>query len=149
MNSSRFLHRRAIMGLLLANLFWGLSFPLIKALGLLHERLIPEAGTWFSTLYLVAPRFVLATAILAVCWARELGRITRDEVVQGVAIGLFAAAGMLFGIPSLRIKGLYLAVSTLAAQFFIDWLFARVKWFTDYAHSGSVSPAPVFPAASV
>jgi branched-chain amino acid transport system permease protein len=54
-----------------------------------------------------------------------------------------AAAGMLFGIPSLRIKGLYLAVATLAAQFFTDWLFARVKWFTNYSHSGSVSTAPV------
>src|SRR3954454_16695306 len=51
--------------------------------------------------------------------------------------------GVLFGIPSLRIKGFYLAVATLAAQFFVDWLFARVKWFTDYSHSGSVSPAPV------
>jgi len=61
-----------------------------------------------------------------------------------VLAGLIAAAvGMLFGIPSLRIKGLYLAVATLAAQFFMDWLFARVKWFTDYAHSGSVSTAPV------
>ena len=58
--------------------------------------------------------------------------------------GLIAAlVGMLFGIPSLRIKGLYLAVATLAAQFFIDWLFARVKWFTDYAPSGSVSPPTV------
>ena len=46
---------------------------------------------------------------------------------------------MLFGIPSLRIKGLYLAVATLAAQFFIDWMFARVKWFTNYSPSGSVS----------
>ena len=54
-----------------------------------------------------------------------------------------AAAGMLFGIPSLRIKGLYLAVATLAAQFFMDWLFARVKWFTDYSSSGSVSTAAV------
>ena len=61
-----------------------------------------------------------------------------------VLAGLFAAAvGMLFGIPSLRIKGLYLAVATLAAQFFVDWLFARVKWFTNYSHSGSVSTAPV------
>src|SRR5882672_2119762 len=61
-----------------------------------------------------------------------------------VLAGLIAAAvGMLFGVPSLRIKGLYLAVATLAAQFFIDWLFARVKWFTDYSHSGSVSPAPI------
>jgi branched-chain amino acid transport system permease protein len=61
-----------------------------------------------------------------------------------VLAGLIAAAvGMLFGIPSLRIKGLYLAVATLAAQFFMDWLFARVKWFTNYSHSGSVSTAPV------
>ena len=61
-----------------------------------------------------------------------------------VLAGLIAAVvGMLFGIPSLRIKGLYLAVATLAAQFFMDWVFARVKWFTDYAPSGSVSPAPV------
>ena len=48
-------------------------------------------------------------------------------------------AGVLFGIPSLRIKGLYLAVATLAAQFFWDWAFLRVKWFTNYASSGSVS----------
>ena len=61
-----------------------------------------------------------------------------------VLAGLIAAAvGVLFGIPSLRIKGLYLGVATLAAQFFIDWVFARVKWFTNYAHSGSVQTAPV------
>lgn len=61
-----------------------------------------------------------------------------------VLAGLIAAVvGVLFGIPSLRIKGLYLAVATLAAQFFTDWLFARVKWFTNYAHSGSVQTAPV------
>jgi branched-chain amino acid transport system permease protein len=57
-----------------------------------------------------------------------------------VLAGLTAAAvGAIFGIPSLRIKGLYLAVATLAAQFFIDWVFARVKWFTNYSASGSVS----------
>jgi branched-chain amino acid transport system permease protein len=61
-----------------------------------------------------------------------------------VLAGLIAAVvGMLFGVPSLRIKGLYLAVATLAAQFFTDWLFARVKWFTNYSSSGSVSTAPV------
>ena len=54
--------------------------------------------------------------------------------------GLMAAiGGILFGIPSLRIKGLYLAVATLAAQFFFDWVFIRVKWFTNYAPSGSAS----------
>lgn len=57
-----------------------------------------------------------------------------------VLAGLAAAVvGIFFGIPSLRIKGLYLAVATLAAQFFLDWLFARVGWFTNYSPSGSVS----------
>ena len=47
--------------------------------------------------------------------------------------------GVLFGIPSLRIKGLYLAVATLAAQFFTDWAFLRIGWFTNHSSSGSVS----------
>jgi len=46
--------------------------------------------------------------------------------------------GVLFGIPSLRIRGLYLAVATLAAQFFIDWFTNRVKWVTHDSPSGSV-----------
>ena len=47
--------------------------------------------------------------------------------------------GVLFGIPSLRIKGLYLAVATLAAQFFADWAFLRIKWFTLDSASGNAS----------
>ncbi|RZL47235.1 MAG: branched-chain amino acid ABC transporter permease, partial [Variovorax sp.] len=47
--------------------------------------------------------------------------------------------GVLFGIPSLRIRGLYLAVATLAAQFFTDWFTNRVKWVTNDSSSGSVS----------
>jgi len=56
--------------------------------------------------------------------------------------GLMAMlVGVLFGIPSLRIKGFYLAVATLASQFFLEWAFARIKWFTNYAPSGSVAIA--------
>ena len=56
--------------------------------------------------------------------------------------GVFATlVGILFGIPSLRVKGLYLSVTTLAAQFFCDWAFSRVKWFTNDSASGSVSVA--------
>ena len=51
------------------------------------------------------------------------------------------AVGVLFGIPSLRIKGLYLAVATLAAQFFTDWAFLRIRWFTNDSSSGSVGVA--------
>jgi branched-chain amino acid transport system permease protein len=61
-----------------------------------------------------------------------------------VLAGLCAAVvGLIFGIPSLRIKGFYLAVATLAAQFFIDWAFARIKWFTNDSSSGSVSAPPL------
>ncbi|MBK9348283.1 MAG: branched-chain amino acid ABC transporter permease [Burkholderiales bacterium] len=57
-------------------------------------------------------------------------------VLGGVCAMLF---GVLFGLPSLRVKGLYLAVATLAAQFFADWMFLRIPWFTNHSPSGSVS----------
>jgi branched-chain amino acid transport system permease protein len=61
-------------------------------------------------------------------------------IVAIIAGGVCATVvGVLFGIPSLRIKGLYLAVATLAAQFFTDWAFLRIKWFTNDSSSGSVS----------
>src|SRR6266705_6302863 len=53
--------------------------------------------------------------------------------------GLVAAlVGLVFGVPSLRIKGFYLAVATLAAQFFLIWLFNKVAWFTNDASSGTI-----------
>jgi branched-chain amino acid transport system permease protein len=54
-----------------------------------------------------------------------------------------AAVGIAFGVPSLRIKGFYLAVATLAAQFFGDWAFLRIKWLTNYTPSGSVNAPPL------
>lgn len=57
-------------------------------------------------------------------------------ILGGLCAMLF---GILFGLPSLRVKGLYLAVTTLAAQFFSDWMFLRIKWFTMDTPSGSVS----------
>src|SRR2546425_5464186 len=57
-----------------------------------------------------------------------------------VLSGLVAAGvGLVFGIPSLRIKGFYLAVATLAAQFFLVWLFNKVPWFVNYASSGTIT----------
>jgi branched-chain amino acid transport system permease protein len=74
---------------------------------------------WFNTAISIAPMHLLAAILLG---------------------GVMAAiVGILFGVPSLRIKGLYLAVATLAAQFFFDWVFIRVKWFTNYTPSGSVA----------
>jgi branched-chain amino acid transport system permease protein len=57
--------------------------------------------------------------------------------------GLVAAGvGLVFGIPSLRIKGFYLAVATLASQFFLIWLFNKVGWFVNYAPSGTITAPP-------
>ena len=56
--------------------------------------------------------------------------------------GVAAAVGVLFGLPSLRIKGFYLAVATLAAQFFILWLFNKVGWFFNNNPSGTIIAPP-------
>jgi branched-chain amino acid transport system permease protein len=53
--------------------------------------------------------------------------------------GFFAAGiGVIFGLPSLRIKGFYLAVATLAAQFFLQWCFVRIAWLYNYNPSGAI-----------
>ena len=59
------------------------------------------------------------------------------SLILGGVVAMFF--GVLFGIPSLRIRGLYLAVATLAAQFFMDWLASRAAWVTNHSSSGSVS----------
>jgi branched-chain amino acid transport system permease protein len=68
-------------------------------------------------------------------------RIDGMPLLLAILLGGVCATvvGVLFGIPSLRIKGLYLAVATLAAQFFVDWTFLRISWFTNNSSSGSVS----------
>ncbi|MFY9511541.1 MAG: branched-chain amino acid ABC transporter permease [Rubrivivax sp.] len=70
-------------------------------------------------------------------------RIDGMPVIAALLLGGGCATlvGVLFGIPSLRIKGLYLAVATLAAQFFVDWACLRLKWVTNDSASGSVSVA--------
>jgi branched-chain amino acid transport system permease protein len=66
-----------------------------------------------------------------------------NVLVVFLLAGLVAAGvGVLFGLPSLRIKGFYLAVATLAAQFFLTWLFNKVAWFVDYAPSGTITAPP-------
>ncbi len=60
-------------------------------------------------------------------------------IILVLASGFFSAAiGMIFGLPSLRIKGFYLAVATLAAQFFLEWCFIRIPWLYNYNNSGAI-----------
>jgi branched-chain amino acid transport system permease protein len=69
-----------------------------------------------------------------------------------VSIGLAgvaaAAVGIVFGLPSLRLRGFYLAVSTLAAQFFVQWALTKFGWFSNDNPSGVID-APKLTLAGV
>lgn len=68
-------------------------------------------------------------------------RIDGMPLLAAFALGGLSAAlvGIAFGLPSLRIKGFYLAVATLAAQFFVVWLLTKVAWFSDNSSSGVIT----------
>lgn len=116
-------HYEALGALLLANLCWGLSFPLIKAIAATHQALAPGAGGWFVTAMTIAPRFLLASVVMVFVVARLtrprggawLG-LTRGEWKQGVGLGLFAAGGMLFQSDGLQYT--HASTSAFLSQFY-------------------------------
>ncbi|MGF1501026.1 MAG: branched-chain amino acid ABC transporter permease [Paracoccaceae bacterium] len=63
------------------------------------------------------------------------------NIVASVLLGGLTTAfvGLLFGLPSLRIKGFYLAVATLAAQFFLVWVFNKWEWTYNYSATGQIT----------
>jgi branched-chain amino acid transport system permease protein len=144
---------RVFMGLLLVFAFVGV--PLFASEYLFRAILIPFlilalAAIGLNLLVGYCGQISLGTgAFMAVGAYAAYNLAVRVEglnmlVVFLLAGGVTTVVGMLFGIPSLRIRGLYLAVATLAAQFFVDWLFSRVGWFTNDSPSGSVNaPAMV------
>lgn len=109
-------HRQAILLLLLANLFWGLSFPLIKAIQYTHQLLVPASDNWFNTAMTLAPRFLIALVVMLVLGRRQLSRFTGGEWRQGLVIGVFSTIGMLFQIDALQYVSA--SVSAFLTQFY-------------------------------
>lgn len=109
-------HWQAIGGLLLANVFWGLSFPLIKAMVLAFAQVVPNAGDWFVTASVVAPRFGLGALTILLLQCRGAGRIARSEVRQGLWLGATMGAGMLFQTHGLQYTSA--SVSAFLTQFY-------------------------------
>ena len=72
-------------------------------------------------------------------------RVPGLPLLAGFALGGLVAAvvGVFFGLPSQRIKGFYLIVSTLAAQFFVQWVFTQYGWFSNFNSSGVISAPPL------
>jgi len=116
MNPARARHSQAILLLLLANLFWGLSFPLIKAMVFAQQQLVPAGDNWFITAMTVAPRFLLATVLLLVFARRQLAHITAAEIRQGLFLGLSAGAGMFLQNDGLQFTSA--SVSAFLTQFY-------------------------------
>jgi drug/metabolite transporter (DMT)-like permease len=96
--------------LALATFYWGLSFPVIKSIVLLNRALFPGAGSWFMAAEAVAPRYLVAAALMLVFAGRRIGRPTRGELWQGAGLGLFASAATLFQTDGMQ----YTAASTSA-----------------------------------
>ena len=139
---------------------------LIVALVLAAFLVVPALATDYFFQAILLPFVIMSLAALGVnilvgyCGQISLGsgafmavgaygaynffvRIDGMPLIPALLLGGLCATffGILFGLPSLRVKGLYLAVATLAAQFFSDWMFLRIKWLTNDSPSGSVSAA--------
>ena len=139
---------RAFIGLVIAFAF--LAVPLMADEYLYRAILIPFlilslAALGLNILVGYCGQISLGTgafmAVGAYAAYNFMIRIDGIPMILAILLGGVCATvvGVAFGIPSLRIKGLYLAVATLAAQFFVDWAFLRIKWFTNYSGSGTVS----------
>jgi drug/metabolite transporter (DMT)-like permease len=101
---------RAVQMLILANAFWALSFPTVKALVLLQRSLVENTSTWFLTGVTLTFRFGMAAIVMAIVCRRTMKRLTRLECWQGLGLGVFASAGLMLQMDGLA----YTSASTSA-----------------------------------
>ena len=101
---------RAVGMLILATPCWALSFPVMKALALEQQKLLPDAGTWFFTALGVVIRFGVAGLLLLPLLLRAGQKFSRREMEQGIVLAVFGGAGILFQMDGLA----YTAASTSA-----------------------------------
>lgn len=93
------LRLRALFGLIGTCALWGVSFPVMKALGLSLSAQAPGVSTWFVAATTVVLRFGLGAILLAIS---SYARPTKDELAQGCLIAVFSAAGMLLQMDALN-----------------------------------------------
>ena len=146
--------RQDRVGFWLMMLVFGVAVPMIADQYWLKAILVPVlifslAAIGLNILTGYAGQLSLGSAaFMAVGAFAAYNFILRVEgmpfLVALVLAGLTAAAvGIVFGLPSLRIKGFYLAVATLAAQFFIVWALVKFPWFSNNSSSGVVTAQDV------
>lgn len=103
-------HRRAVLWLMLGTMAWGLSFPVQKGLTMLQQELVPAAGTWFLTSWIICLRSLMAAAVLLLWKPALLRGMTANEVRQGVLLGMIGGLGLMLQADGLA----YTTASTSA-----------------------------------
>ncbi len=80
-------------------------------------------------------------AVGAFCSYNFVARVPEMPILVAFIMGglCAAAVGIVFGLPSLRVRGFYLAASTLATQFFVVWALTKIRWFSNYSSSGVIT----------
>ena len=137
------------IGIVVTLLVAGLVIPAIGGDFLLNGVMIPFlifalAAVGLNILVGYAGQLSLGTGAFMGVGAYACYKLTTlfpdvNIVLAIILSGFFsAAAGAAFGLPSLRIKGFYLVVATLAAQFFFEWAFIRIGWLYNYNASGAI-----------
>jgi drug/metabolite transporter (DMT)-like permease len=94
-------HFTAVRMLAATTILWSLSFPLVKAIGLVQTGILPGSNSWFHASLTGFGRFACAAGILAVFGARKLRAMTRLEILQGVGLGFFGGSGILLQMDGL------------------------------------------------
>src|SRR5258706_700423 len=108
---------RAVWMLLLATVCWGMSFPLMKGLVLLQERLLPDANVWFITAQTSTVRFAVAAIVLALICGRRMQGFTWLDLKLGVGLGFFAGTGTLLQMAAL--SQTLASTSAFLTQFYV------------------------------
>lgn len=101
---------RATLLLLLATVFWSLSFTTMRALLLAQQVALPGTGTWFISSLCVGLRFGLAAVIMLLWCGATIRRLTGLEVWQGAGLGVFGSLGLILQMDGLA----YTTASTSA-----------------------------------
>jgi len=108
--SSLQLRRQALQILLLCTFFWALSFPVMKALALAQQRILPAGGSWFFSSLCVMTRFLIAGILLLLVSPAKVKTASRREWEQGIWLAFFASAGICLQMDGLA----YVSASTSA-----------------------------------
>jgi drug/metabolite transporter (DMT)-like permease len=122
--------RRAIWMLCLACLLWGGSFPIIKALGDVHQRVDPGVSALLLNASMIWPRFVLAALLLLpLAWRQVRTGVTRLEVGQAFGLTMFLSAGLLVQVDGLRFTSA--STSAFLTQAYVVlipiWVYGRAR----------------------